>query len=398
VLAAFALVACTTSSTVSPPTSGSSSPTASATSGSPTPAAPVAMLANGNPVPTCSGTFSADPAQTVSFVSGGFAYALDPDTLDTSCAMAVTDPGPFLWGPLGDRVLLGGLQVAGLSAKAPTVGSTGVQPLALDWGHPVGIAVVYSEKGSPTPQKLLLESDTTEHFRQMPHGTYLDVAYHPSGLALAYVLERDGVQSIWYSTNEGTDPKRLVFTKEGTTFTDVAFSPDGQDLTYIAQHAEGYPAYHWIDLSDPSTLESGWRGDVGQYVSHFFQAPHGSGIAVDLGKTCEESRAAVLAGPPAPAGRAPAVERGRMARRGHGPRERRPVRRAHRPVRRELPGRRRDAARDRRRRRGLEGTRAEGAELAPEGGGARGRLGRRVIRGATGGRSAAEVRAQVAKR
>jgi hypothetical protein len=297
VLAAFALVACTSSSTVSPPTSGSSSPTASAMSGTPTPTTPVATLANGRPVPICTGTFSADPAQTVSFVAGGFAYALDPDTLDTSCAMAVTDAGPFLWGPLGDRVLLGGLQVAGVSAKAPALGSTDVQPLAQDWGHPVGIAVVYSEQDSPTPQKLLLESDTTEHFRQMPHGTYLDVAYHPSGLALAYILERDGVQSIWYSTNEGTDPKRLVFTKEGTTFTDVAFSPDGQDLTYIAQHAEGYPAYHWIDLSDPSTLESGWRGDVGQYVSHFFQAPHGSGIAVDLGKTCEESRAAVVAGP-----------------------------------------------------------------------------------------------------
>jgi hypothetical protein len=238
-----------------------------------------------------------DEAQTVSFVAGGFAYALDPATLDTTCAAAVGDPGPFLWGPLGDRVLLAGLQVAWVTAAAPASEATDVQPLAEDWGHPVGIAVVYSEQGSPIPQKLLLETNTTERFHEMPHGTYLDVAYHPSGLALAYVLERKGVQSIWYSTNEGTDPKRLVFTKEGTTFTDVAFSPDGQDLTYIAEHAEGYPAYHWIDLSDPGTLETGWKGDVGQYVRRFFQAPRGHGVAIDLGETCEDSRAAVLAGP-----------------------------------------------------------------------------------------------------
>ncbi|MBA3690652.1 MAG: hypothetical protein H0W82_04475 [Actinobacteria bacterium] len=42
----------------------------------------------------------------------------------------------------------------------------------------------------------------------MPKGTYLDIAYHPSGLALAVILERDGTQSIWFSTNKGKDPAR----------------------------------------------------------------------------------------------------------------------------------------------------------------------------------------------
>src|SRR6266545_2251599 len=57
--------------------------------------------------------------------------------------------------------------------------------------------------------------------------SYLSVTYHPSGLALAFVAEREGRQSIWLSSNLGEDPKRLVFSKVGTEFGALEFSADG---------------------------------------------------------------------------------------------------------------------------------------------------------------------------
>src|SRR5205814_3716741 len=100
----------------------------------------------------------------------------------------------------------------------------------------------------------------------------------------------------WFSSNEGKDAKRLVFTKEGTTFTDLSFSPDGGSLEYVAEHAEGYPEFHSIDLTQPDTLLSRWKGAVGQYVRSFSQAPSGKGLAVNLGKSCDHSEASILDG------------------------------------------------------------------------------------------------------
>jgi hypothetical protein len=207
----------------------------------------------------------------------------------------VTDPGPFIWGPLGDRVLLGGLEVVG-GRKALPHDAGDVQTTIADWGHPVGTAIVFSEEGDDRPQKLFLEEGKIETLGAMPAGTYLDVAYHPSGLALAFVIEIDGEQSIWLSTNEGRDPQRLVFSKSGTVFTDIEFSADGSSLYYMAHHAQGFAQLHAVDLSHPGTIVDGWRsiGDV--FVQDFSLAPRGPGIAIDTGDSCESSQAVVLRG------------------------------------------------------------------------------------------------------
>src|SRR5881396_3121492 len=197
----FLLGACTqggsTASTSAPTTT--TSPT-----GSPAPVG--AVLADGTPLPSgC--PKGATASQTVAFVSAGRAWALDPSTNALSCLFAVDDPGPFAWGPQGDRVLLAGFRVRGVAADAPNLPPIGAQPATFGWGHPNGLAVVFAD-GPGVPEKRFMDDGSVEQLSALPSGTYLQIAYHPSGLALAFVVERNGKQAIWFSTNEGDDPER----------------------------------------------------------------------------------------------------------------------------------------------------------------------------------------------
>jgi len=294
--AALSMAACTSGSS---PNTGIGSPPAPPTSGSSSSASPSvsstpATIA-GTPLPECDGRIRFTGNQTVAFAADGHVWVLDPSSGDLSCLWPVTDPGPFIWGPLGDRLLLGGLEVVG-GRDAPSHHASDVQPTVADWGHPVGVAIVFSQEGESRPQKLLLEEGRVQTLRSMPAGTYLDVAYHPSGLALAFVIEIHGQQSIWLSTNEGENPTRLVFSKSGAVFTDIEFSSDGRSLYYTANHPQGYAQVHWVDLSAPGTIEDGWRsiGDVS--LHDVVLAPRGSHIAVDTGESCESSQALFLDG------------------------------------------------------------------------------------------------------
>ena len=149
---------------------------------------------------------------------------------------------------------------------------------------------------SGVPQKRYVDDGHVGPLSSLPDGDYLKIAYHPSGLALAFVVARHGDQSIWISSNEGTDPQRLVFSEEGTEFTSIAFSPDGQRLWWVAEHREGYPELHWMDLADRSGFGDGWRGEVGRYADDLLLAPHGRLKSLEAGTACEERRALVLTG------------------------------------------------------------------------------------------------------
>jgi hypothetical protein len=208
----------------------------------------------------------------------------------------IEDPGPFAWGPQGDRVLLAGLEVRGVGPDALTHAVSGQPVDAFDWGHPVGTAIVFATGDRPRPRKLYLEEDRIAGLKQLPRGTYVDVAYHPSGLALGFILERDGQQSIWISTNEGLEPDRLVFSKGGTRFTSLEFTPDGRELVWTAQHANDYPQIHTMDLADRSGFSNGWRGDIGQLVGEIRLAPVGDASTVNEGDACASRRALAVQG------------------------------------------------------------------------------------------------------
>src|SRR4029077_8558351 len=82
------------------------------------------------------------------------------------------------------------------------------------------------------------------------------IAYHPSGLALGFIVNEGGRQGIWLSDNEGKDPVRLVFSRPDTVFSSLAFSPDGTQIWWIAQHAGAISEIHWMDLADRTGFET----------------------------------------------------------------------------------------------------------------------------------------------
>jgi hypothetical protein len=282
-----ALAACTSATGTSEGTPKTGGP------GTETPGSPT-LLASGDALPKGCRNGSSRAAQTVAFVAVGRAWALDPTSGALTCLFEVSDPGPFAWGPLGDRVLLGGLHmeaIGGQTLRAPL----DIQPGPSAWGHPMGTAVVFVSGDGTQLDKRYLDQKGIIDISPLHGVSYLSVIYHPSGLALAFVAERNGRQSIWLSSNLGEDPKRLVFSKEGTQFGALEFSADGQTLVYAAQHADGHPEVLALDLTNPSFARWLWRGEPGQHVMSVFQPPSRTGrfLGLTLGTSCDDSRAAV---------------------------------------------------------------------------------------------------------
>ena len=133
----------------------------------------------------------AGASHTVAFVADGRAWALDPDDGDLVCLFPVEDAGPFAWGPQGDRVLLNGFEIRGIGGDAPDLPAIDTSVSAFDWGHPLGLAVVFADaKG--IPRKRFVDDGRLIRLGSLPRGKYLQVAYHPSGLALAFVVRTTG--------------------------------------------------------------------------------------------------------------------------------------------------------------------------------------------------------------
>jgi len=246
-------------------------------------------LADGSGLPEgCSG--KATTRQTVAFVADGRAWALDPETGALACLFEVEDPGPFAFGPQGDRTLLADMQVQGLSAKAPTLPPKGQTPGVFDWGHPLGLAIVYAN-GADAPLKRFMDDGKVERLSTLPTGTYQAIAYHPSGLALGFIVDEGDRQGIWLSDNEGKNPERLVFSKPGTVFSSLAFSPDGTQIWWIAQHPGTISEIHWMDLADRTGFETILTRGLAPTAHGLLLAPSGPLLAATQGNDCDDQQA-----------------------------------------------------------------------------------------------------------
>ena len=150
--------------------------------------------------------------QTVAFVARRACWALDPTTGTLPACSTSTDPGPFAFGPQGDRVLLADMQVQGLGPKEPTWPSKGSTPSVFDWGHPLGLAIVYANGARAQPAKRFMDDGHVERLSTLPAGTYQAIAYHPSGLALGFIVDEGDRQGIWLShqRGEGSGAARLL--------------------------------------------------------------------------------------------------------------------------------------------------------------------------------------------
>ncbi len=289
----FVAAGCTQPNDPSPP-----SPSSPSVEPSPTvePAGPA--LADGSPLPAgCTG--GAGPTYTAAFVADGRAWALDPADGDVACLFTLdTDPAPFVWGPQGDRVVLGGFEVVGLTADAPDLPPARPELGPFDWGHPIGLAIVFAD-GSGHPRKRFIDDGHVERLSSLPEGRYLDVAYHPSGLALAFVVEGAQGEEIWLSTNEGEDPQRLIFAESGTTFPSIAFTPNGRQLWWTARHAGGSSELHWMDLDDRQGFGTSWNEVTDATADDLRIAPRGRLKSLNAGTGCDDRRALIVRGPAA---------------------------------------------------------------------------------------------------
>jgi hypothetical protein len=233
------------------------------------------------------------PSETVAFAAEGRAWALDPASFRLSCLFEITDPGSFAFGPQGDRVLLADMQVRGVSSRAPSLPPKGSTPSVFDWGHPLGLAIVYTD-GAGAPRKRFTDDGHVEKLAGLPTGTFQAIAYHPSGLALGFIIDEGERQGIWISTNEGKDPQRLVFSRPDTVFSSLAFSPDGQKIWWIAQHAGAISEIHWMDLGDRSGFSQILTRGLAPTAHGLLLAPAGTLMAATQGATCEEEAAMVI--------------------------------------------------------------------------------------------------------
>jgi len=241
---------CTGSSTeTSPPVS----PTTTAPT-SPTPE-PVTPLVDAAALDDCE---PADAArgQTVAFAVGRSVWALDPRDGTVTCVFETEDPGPFAWGPLGDRLLVGGGEVLQLGAGELAVADGFAATFA--WSKPTGKSLVYVQEGATRPTKLPLANDDPFELVDLPAGAYQALAYHPSGLAMALSLFDGAEPQIFLATNEGAREKRIVHGISATSFPSLAFTSEGGELFYLAEHKGGYVQIHRIDL-EAGELVDGWR-------------------------------------------------------------------------------------------------------------------------------------------
>jgi hypothetical protein len=272
------------SQTPAPPSAAPATPSTALASPSPTP--PVTTLASGAALPAC------DPSEpiaseTVTFAAAGFAWALRPGSSDPTCLFEVEDSGPFQWGPLGDRALLGGLEVKGV-AGGPSLPSTDQAFTAITWSRPTGKSIVYAPDDGTSLEKVHIDGTPTLDVTPLPASTYLTVAYHPSGEAFAFALRQGSVESIWVSSNAGMNPARLVFTEEGTTFGALGFDADGKHLLYTAQHADGHADLHSIDITDPSQAPVVWEGPDGSQILDIQPGLVTGTVAWTAGTSCDD--------------------------------------------------------------------------------------------------------------
>jgi hypothetical protein len=288
---ALATASCTSSTTTTEPSVSVSAPSSTA-SPTATPTVAGATLADGSALPDgCHGT----PVvrETVGFAADGRAWALDPSSGRLACLFDVRDPGPFAFGPQGDRVLLGGSRIEGVTGDAPTWPSIGASPTVFDWGHPIGLAIVYAG-ASGEPEKRFMDDGHVEHLSALPTGTYQAIAYHPSGLALAFIVDEGNRQGIWISSNEGKHPERLVFSRPETTFSSLAFSPDGQELWWIAQHPGTISEIHDMVLTDRTGFGTILTRGLDATAHGLQLAPAGRLKAATQGADCEQQKAMVI--------------------------------------------------------------------------------------------------------
>jgi hypothetical protein len=251
----------------------------------------------GTTVATAAGTLpdgcdAATPSPTtapVAFVAGGRAWATNADGRRLWCLFEVRRPGPFLWGPRGDRVALEGLEVRGVGApvwRPPR----GIETVSLTWLGATGNALLFVTPGRLNLASADLGSIDLRELTPFRGPTYQAVASHPSGEALAFVIRRNGASEIWMASNTGTGAVRLIGpTRAGLG--PLAFSSSGKALYYGSREGDGPRRLEVFSLAEAERLSPAWQGDRDILAIVGRRDPAATQLVVDTGSGCGDRRA-----------------------------------------------------------------------------------------------------------
>jgi hypothetical protein len=233
-----------------------------------------------------------DRTQTVTFVADSRAWALDPKTGRVTCLFAVSNAGPFVWGPRADRALLAHLQVKALPG-APTRRPSAIDPRTSSWGRPTGKSIVFVGRGGRALLKAHPESRAFEDVTPVKGARYEHVVYHPSGLAFAFVLRQGKHASIWISKNTGKKPRKLVHGRLHTGFDAISFGDNGQSLYFAAEHVDHRVDVHSLQLVGATSAPVVWRGAPEEHVTDLVPGGYQQ-VAFTVGRSCETRHAVIV--------------------------------------------------------------------------------------------------------
>lgn len=215
-------------------------------------------------LPDGCGTPTSDTG-SVAFMKSGRVWAFDAITRRLDCLFEHSgSPGPFAWGPRADRVLLSSFEVRRVTGE-PLENPAEEQTLSwFAWGRPQGKSIVFVPPDAKSIKKTTFGSGVID-ITPTPGVSFGDVAYHPSGRAIAFATYSVQESAIWISSNEGNDPQRLLFSHPETRFLSLDFV-SGETLSYAANHHDGKNEIHYFDLaSGPSEMP--WESIERRFLS-----------------------------------------------------------------------------------------------------------------------------------
>ena len=238
----------------------------------------------------CDGAAPAAGA-VVAFVAGGRSWAVSPDDpAMLQCLFPTSDAGLFSFGPLGDRVALSGLEVRGVGSKVSRPKSS-LRPVYYSWSRPTGTTLVFTDGARKRLARADLGQAGSRDITPLPDAgvTYGDVAYHPSGLAIGFVVGSASGAQIYLATNQGQDAKLLVDAPAGTTFAHLVFAHDGKSLFYSVDRKDGTHELARYNLADGGVAPALWKGDAP--VANIVELAGAPGVALTVGTPCANRRA-----------------------------------------------------------------------------------------------------------
>jgi hypothetical protein len=236
----------TTATTVSSVTTTAAAPTTTTVAATTTTVAPINVSAGpcaiGDPMPN---------GAEVTFVRGAKLVGISSpysDRYNERCLaeLAPGDDGTILWGPQGDRFLIGNQTFVVADQRTPT----GFAPTDVaTWSAPKGSAILRLDPLTHVVSKRNNIDNTTITPLPVMAEAY-DALYHPAGRNIAVVGRPTPASTygIWLITNDGANPKLITGGEETKRIRLQRWENGGFALVFWAEHLDGAEHVHRLAL------------------------------------------------------------------------------------------------------------------------------------------------------